>query len=273
MNDYTNRDLSKIDFSKLDGKLPKFEGCDLFVKREASWNNYFGVNLVATLYATDKSTWFAALSEFGNWYCNGTSTHLALQVELYSICKQVDAFIGSELAAMNEPNWVDVQWTEVERLEKAGACVEILGIYHHWNRRHADFRYTTGFSNDRYRIDLKTVPVGINLYEPEWVAVPWRDVEMLVKCRTTVQLRGYAGWAPKTSGDGHPQWDYQADAKTFPAGYIPKPDAAQQNPEPVKPLWDEIREKCVAGDSAFTVIQELCNILDSRMENIGSAGK
>jgi len=117
-----------------------------------------------------------------------------------------------------EPAWATLKWTEVERLDKAGAHVQwsrhhITGEKPEWRERDGNDQGAAGFANLAYRVDLRTVPDGVELYEPDWV-------EIVV--------------------GGGPGEKYRADRKTFPAGYEANP--SPETPAPKRSYTDMVRD-------------------------------
>jgi hypothetical protein len=207
-------DLSKVDFTKL--VLPEWKQRNCVVRISAEdvtveWMlvpGWIAKKLSGVwLYATDCSSFDELL-------------------ELKKVSEKVDAFIATELKEL-EPEWVEIKPSEVGRLRKAGANVRhvmsedvVKGLLGNVIAR--------VHGAELCAVDVKTVPPGVKLYEPEWIDVPWQEVEELDKrgattmaraadCRTDDwvsrgALRGYTGSSKFT---------YRADRKTCPDGYRP----------------------------------------------------
>jgi hypothetical protein len=208
-------DLLKVDFTKL--VLPEWKQRNCVVRISAEdvtveWMlvpGWVAKKLSGVwLYATDCSSFDELL-------------------ELKKVSEKVDAFIATELKKL-EPDWVEVKWTEVDRLRKAGVHVPhtnaLLGLL----VPHGDAPGVGGFT---YHVDVKTVPAGVNLYEPEWIDVPWQDVERLQRGGARVQVK--PGWCcPSVEYSERSTGNYEliraengalyrADRKTCPDGYRP----------------------------------------------------
>jgi hypothetical protein len=157
-----------------------------------------------------------------------TCTVTGFVEKLLELRSKVDAFIAAELAKLNAPEWVEIKWTEVERLQRTGASVR------HKKRGSADDNFIDreprsydgicSNGNVTYQVDLKTVPDGVALYEPDWVEVSAADLAFLDHSKVHTQVRKGPEniWTDRLWGGILPiPHQLQADRKTFPTGYEP----------------------------------------------------
>lgn len=261
--------LSKIDFTKLTS-LPKFKSSSLVVrKKEFHYDQHV---FVMTVELVPWNGWLAAMDASGKWYSGRPCDAMDTQAEIHDICKKVDAFIESELAAMNEPNWVDVKWTEVERLARSGASLQWLHSYSGLFRVLPSSKEESevGIDGVRYQVDTRTVPIGVNLYEPEWVPVSWLYVDHLLFSGTTVEyhVQDTGEWVKKLNGPGFRADSYRGDKKTFPAGHAklnisPEQTDAVNSRGSIRSL---LEDRCPFGTDAMTAIRRLADILDERIK-------
>lgn len=279
MTNYKNRDLSKIDFTKLTS-LPKFQDSELRVAHDKFWNPFRGIGIVVTVRDAD-NLWIAALDESGKWYSGLNFCDLDTHAEIHSICKQVDAFIESELAAMNKPNWVDVKWTEVERLSSRGARVQYQVRITGWRDREAFSFGRGGVSCGIYRVDTKTVPDGVELYEPQWVNVSWDKVERIAKTETRIQTfdSSEGNWDERPEmlkgKHGSSFTKYRFDAKTLPVGLSVEQVTGDSTPvaDPIAtsdhgPIRAEFENRLTTSTGYPESIHVLVDILDEKLAEI-----
>jgi len=272
-------DLSKIDFEKLNRKLPNFKGQRL--RAEFEIFSQQPISAFIQIHEVPSRGWIAYRDESGEWHRGVGDTGFSALLELHAICKQVDAFIESELAEINKPNWVDVQWTEVERLEKAGAHVQYKTYDSRWtDRRYSDQR-TVGDRLTSYQVDLNTVPAGVALYEQEWVNIDWDKVERIAKTETEIQVFdvGAQEWVDRPNccrGDkGDLVINYRFDAKTLPDGLSVEQVTAETPPttpsvtvQSIGPVRAEFNSRCPPYTEFSDAIKGLADIIDRQLTEI-----
>jgi hypothetical protein len=193
-----------------------------------------------------------------------------------------------EIKEALEPNWQPVKWTEVERLENAGCRVQyssLLKSTQAWHDRDSPYKGGIGCPESEYRVDMNTVPDGMELYEPEWVDVHWRNVTDLLSAPVDVQFESANGdWISLDSKpiigsertwfqggvDGN---KYRADRKTFPVGFEMKPvrvTLMEKFNEVMKGQPDVVTSPVIANKLAlFTLI----TIIDSELEELSTGNK
>ena len=212
------KDLSKIDFTKCELSSPCLEAKRIG-QEVAICDNSPGSNGSALAVKTSSGDWIWALQISGR--------KLDTCINIVSAAAKVDAFIAAELEKL-EPEWVEIKPSEVERLRKAGARV----------RHEMSEEIVKNIMGDVVArvpgaelcvVDLKTVPVGVKLYEQEWIDVPWIDVEALQRGGASVQGKEdlidseFIDRLPcrYESIDKTGTSKYRADRKTCPDGYRP----------------------------------------------------
>ena len=213
------KDLSKIDFTKCELSSPCLEAKRIG-QEVAICDNSPGSNGSALAVKTSSGDWIWALQISGR--------KLDTCINIVSAAAKVDAFIASELAKL-EPEWVEVKWTEVERLCGRGCVVQFMSSREKWETLDGQHWDESGVSGNRYQVDKKTVPAGVKLYEQEWIDVPWIDVEALQRGGARVQGKEdlidseFIDRLPcrYESIDKTGATKYRADRKTCPDGYGP----------------------------------------------------
>jgi hypothetical protein len=250
------QDLTAIDWTKLD--LPKWKGIPAKIQAHdgALDVTYLGVTYTdgAYLLRSTEGVWTLAFY--------AVTSQAGFQ-EFGSIPYKVDQFIETELARLNAPEWVEVKWTEVERLQKAGARIQLKkrgsSDENFVDREPCGYEWICRGDVVEYQVDLKTVPVGVALYEPDWVDVFPGEVRRVQGLGIRVQCKN-----PNKDGDdfeyhpvdewiGCPDWRFRADRKTFPAGFELSPKVKSE------PNWLPCtREEAEAnpGDSECWSINE-----------------
>jgi len=114
----TTKTINDIDFGKL--TLPEWCDFNLHIKLDMG-----RPTIMSDGRHSDPRVAFLALD---GWAASpGTDGHLLTELDqLRAICAQVDAFIETELAKLNAPEWVKVPWGDAEELRNAGATVEYV---------------------------------------------------------------------------------------------------------------------------------------------------
>lgn len=140
---------------------------------------------------------------------------------------QVDKKTVSAGVKLYEPNWTDVRWTEVERLARLSVDMQASDTGANGPWWSGDHLCGVDATETKYRVDAKTVPDGVALYEPDWTPIHWTDADVLVKAGATVEMdiknTPRFGWARKPTGAGAcSTMQYRVDAKTVPDGFTLK---------------------------------------------------
>jgi len=240
-------DLSKIDFTKC--KLPEFEGASLTVDRAMYLIEQVRLKNGSMVVATKTTA-----DERHPWRMHEAGAPIADWVRHVLKCMElVDAFIVFELERIEFEEEFPLSSEQVrDFLREHPGEHRLAESWHPPASRW--FRFADGVAQWQdslgnwcggalargsryrvvesrrpapdwnYRVDLRTVPDRVALYEPDWVEVFAHQIQELDQLEVSTRYRKstYHNWICRLYGGYAPDgYLYQADRNTFPAGYVP----------------------------------------------------